>query len=134
VLRGDIDWIEVGDDSNVQDGCVFHTSHGAPVILGKGVTIGHRAIVHGATVKDQALIGMGAILLDRATVEERALVGAGAVVKEGGTIPSGMLAVGIPAKAIRPLTPQETKVVVDRAGEYVEAASKYAAAIRAANK
>lgn len=132
VLRGDIDRIDVGDDSNIQDGSVFHTSAGAPVVLGKGVTIGHRAVVHGAQVRDHSLIGMGAVLLDHAVVEENCLVGAGALVREKGVIPKGHLAVGMPARAVRPLTPEEIKVVVDRAHEYVKLAGRYAASLKSA--
>src|SRR5258705_10781586 len=98
VLRGDVDWIDIGDDCNIQDGSIFHTSHGVPVKLGKGVTIGHKAIVHGARIDSYSLIGMGAILLDYAVVEENCLIGAGALVKEKGTIPKGQLALGVPAK------------------------------------
>jgi carbonic anhydrase/acetyltransferase-like protein (isoleucine patch superfamily) len=129
VLRGDVDWIEIGDDSNVQDGSVFHTSHNVPVKLEKGVTVGHRAVIHGATVKSYSLIGMGAILLDHAVVEENCLVGAGAIVKEHGVIPKGQLALGIPAKAVRPLKPEEVKLIVDRAGEYIELAGQYKKAL-----
>lgn len=132
VLRGDIDWIEVGDDSNIQDGSVFHTADGAPVRLGKGVTVGHRAVVHGATVRDFCLIGMNATLLDHAVVEENCLIGAGAVVREKGLIPKGSLAVGLPAKVVRPLTAVELKMITDRAGHYVELSARYAAALKAA--
>ena len=132
VLRGDIDWIEIGEESNIQDGSVFHTAHGAPVLLGKGVTVGHRAVVHGATVRDHCLIGMNATLLDHAIVEENCLIGAGAVVRENGLIPKGSLAVGLPAKVVRPLTPAELKMIVDRAGHYVELSVRYADALKAA--
>ena len=132
VLRGDIDWIEIGEDANVQDGSVFHTSHGVPVKLEKGVTVGHRAVVHGATVRAYSLIGMNAVLLDHAVVEENCLVGAGAVVKERGLIPRGQLAVGAPAKAVRPLRPEEIKLIVDRAAEYVALAERYQKALSAA--
>lgn len=132
ILRGDIDWIEIGDESNVQDGSVFHTALGAPVRLGRGVTIGHRAVVHGCTVGDFSLIGMNAVLLDHAVVEENCLIGAGALVKEKGIIPQGQLALGVPARAIRPLTAAEIKLVVDRAAEYIELAERYAAALKAA--
>jgi carbonic anhydrase/acetyltransferase-like protein (isoleucine patch superfamily) len=125
VLRGDVDWITVGDDSNVQDGCVFHTSHGVPTTLGKGVTVGHRAVIHGATVKDHSLIGMGAILLDHAVIEENCLIGAGALVKENGLIPKGQLALGMPAKPVRPLKTEEVKIIVDRAAHYVDYAARY---------
>jgi len=130
VLRGDVDWIDVGEDSNIQDGSIFHTSHGVPVKLEKGVTIGHKAIVHGATVKSYSLIGMGAILLDHAVVGENCLIGGGALVKEKGVIPKGQLALGVPAKIIRPLTPNEIKMIVDRAAEYVELADGYRKALQ----
>jgi carbonic anhydrase/acetyltransferase-like protein (isoleucine patch superfamily) len=132
VLRGDVDWIEIGDDSNIQDGSVFHTSHNVPVKLEKGVTVGHRAVVHGATVRSYSLIGMGATLLDRSVVEENCLIGAGAIVKEGGVIPKGQLAFGTPAKVIRPLKAEEVKLIVDRAGEYIELAAQYKKALTAA--
>ncbi len=132
VLRGDVDWITVGEDSNIQDGSVFHTSHHVPVTLGKGVTVGHRAVVHGATVKDYSLIGMGAILLDGSVVEENCLIGAAAVVKENGLIPKGSLAFGTPAKVIRPLKPEEIKMVVDRAGEYIQLTNQYTTALKVA--
>lgn len=128
VLRGDIDWINVGEDSNIQDGCVFHTSHGMPVLLEKGVTVGHRAVIHGATVKSYSLIGMGAILLDQSVVEENCLIGAGAVVPERGRVSKGRLALGIPAKVVRPLTPEEIQGIVERAAEYVRLADQYRAA------
>ncbi len=132
ILRGDVDWIEIGEDSNVQDGSIFHTSHGVPSQLGKGVTIGHRVTVHGAIVKDYSLIGMGAILLDYAVVEENCLIGAAAVVKENGVIPRDSLAFGIPARVMRPLKPEETKLIVDRAANYVKYAATYSAALKSA--
>lgn len=131
ILRGDVDWIEIGEDSNVQDSSVFHTSQGMPVRLGRGVTVGHRAVIHGAIVHNYSLIGMGAILLDRAVVEENCLIGAGAVVREGGLIPKGSLAVGIPAKVIRPLKPEEIKMIIDRPGEYIQLSDQYREALKA---
>jgi carbonic anhydrase/acetyltransferase-like protein (isoleucine patch superfamily) len=130
VLRGDVDWIEIGEDCNIQDGSILHTSHGVPVKLEKGVTIGHRAVVHGALIKSYSLIGMGVVLLDYSVVEENCLIGAGAVVKERGAIPKGHLAFGTPAKVIRPLKPDEIKMIVDRAGEYVRLASQYEEALQ----
>ncbi len=130
VLRGDVDWIEIAEDCNIQDGSVFHTSHGVPAILKKGVTVGHRAVVHGATVHSYSLIGMGAILLDHSVVEENCLIGAGALVKENGLIPKGQLALGAPAKPVRPLTPAEIKMIVDRAGEYIVLADQYKKALK----
>lgn len=133
ILRGDVDWIEIGEDSNIQDASVFHTSHRVPVKVGKGVTFGHRVVVHGATVKNYSLIGMGAILLDHSVVEENCLIGAAAVVKEGGVIPKGNLALGIPAKVIRPLNPEEIKMIVDRAGEYIQLSAQYIASLKSAH-
>ena len=130
ILRGDVDWIEIGEDSNIQDSSVFHTSHNMPVRLGKGVTIGHRAVVHGAVVKDYSLIGMGVILLDQSTVEENCLIGAGAIVKEGDIIPKGHLAVGIPAKVKRPLTPEEIQIIIKRADDYIQYSKQYIEALK----
>jgi carbonic anhydrase/acetyltransferase-like protein (isoleucine patch superfamily) len=133
ILRGDIDWIEIGEESNVQDGSVFHTALNKPAILGKGVTVGHRAIVHGARVKDCSLIGMGAVLLDRSVVEENCFIGAGAVVKEGAVIPKGSLAVGIPARIVRPLEAKEVAVIVKRAADYVALSEEYRTALSQAH-
>jgi carbonic anhydrase/acetyltransferase-like protein (isoleucine patch superfamily) len=132
VLRGDVDWIHIAEDCNIQDSSVFHTSHGVPVRLEKGVTVGHRAVIHGATVKSYSLIGMGAILLDNSVVEENCLIGAGAVVKEKGVIPKGTLALGTPAKVIRPLSSDEIKMIIERASEYVELANQYTKALKTA--
>ncbi len=131
ILRGDVDWIEIGEDCNIQDGSVFHTSHGIPAILKKGVTIGHKAVVHGAVVHPYSLIGMSATLLDHSVVEENCLIGAGALVKENGRIPKGQLAVGTPAKPVRPLTPAEIKMIIDRVGEYILLADQYRKALQA---
>ena len=97
------DRIEVGDDSNVQDGAVLHCDDGIPCIVGKRVTIGHRAIVHGALVQDDVLIGMGAIVLNKVVVGRGSLIGAGAVVAEGTVIPPDSLVLGVPAKVVRTL-------------------------------
>jgi len=129
ILRGDIDRIEIGEDSNVQDGSVFHTAKGVPAIVGKGVTVGHRAVIHGATVKDYSLIGMNATLLDGSVVEENCFVGAGAVLKEGGVVPKNSLAVGIPARFVRSLMPEEVALIVRRAAEYVALSQQYRVAL-----
>ena len=98
VLRGDLEPITVGEGTNVQDLTVVHVDRGFPAILGKRVTIGHRAIVHGAVVEDDAVVGMGAVLLSGSTVGAGALVAAGAVVTEGFSVPPGRIAAGVPAK------------------------------------
>ena len=104
VLRGDTDGIEVGDESNVQDGAVIHCDEGVPCTIGKRVTIGHRAMVHGALVQDDCLIGIGAIVLNKAVIGTGSLVGAGAVVTQGTVIPPARLVLGVPAQVVRPLT------------------------------
>ena len=101
VIRADEEPIVIGENSNVQDNATLHCSVGYPMKIGKGVTIGHGAIVHGAVVKDNALIGMGATVLNGAVIEEDAIVGAGAVVKENDTVPAGGVAVGVPAKTVK---------------------------------
>ena len=106
VLRGDIETIVIGEASNVQDGCVFHTSRKIPVVLGKGVTVGHGAIVHGARIGDHCLIGMGAILLDGCVIGKECLIGAGALVSEGAKIPPRSLVLGVPGRVRRKLRPR----------------------------
>ena len=100
VLRGDMEQIEIGEESNVQDNSVFHVDHGLPARLGRRVVVGHRAIVHGAQVEDDCLIGMGAVLLNGCRIRAGSLVAAGAVVGEGKEFPPGALIAGVPAKAI----------------------------------
>lgn len=125
VLRGDINLIRIGDRTNVQDGSIFHVTSELPVIVGNDVTVGHRAIVHGCRIGDGSLIGMGAIVLDRARVGKQALVAAGAVVREGFEVPDGMLAAGVPAKILRPLTNKEKEALLESAHHYVEYAKTF---------
>lgn len=103
VLRGDEAPIRIGRGSNVQDNAVLHCDHGSPMTIGDNVTIGHGAIVHGATIGDNVLIGMGAIVLDGAKIGDNCIVGAGAVVKERAEVPANSMLVGVPAKVIRTL-------------------------------
>ena len=107
VLRGDKEQIAIGERTNVQDNCTIHVDPGFPVSVGAGVTIGHGAIVHGCTVEDNCLIGMGAMVLNGARIGRDSLVGAGALVTEGKAIPPGSLVVGVPARVLRELTPEE---------------------------
>lgn len=122
VLRGDKDPIVIGARSNIQDLSVIHTDEGFPCTVGSGVTVGHRAVLHGATVGDGALIGIGAIVLNGATVGEQAIVGAGAVVTEGQVIPPRHLALGVPAKVVRELTGEEIEHLSASAAHYVSRA------------
>lgn len=103
VLRGDNELIDIGEGSNVQEHCVLHTDMGFPLTVGQGCTIGHRAILHGCTIGDNSLIGMGAIVLNGARIGRNCLVGAGALVTEGKTFPDNSLIVGTPAKVAREL-------------------------------
>jgi len=123
VIRGDTDEIELGEGSNLQDNSVIHVDGGTPVRIGAGVGIGHAAIIHGATVEDGCLIGMGARLLNRAVVGAGSLVAAGAVVLEGHVIPPNSIAAGVPAKVRGEITDDEMRERVRRnAGEYVQLA------------
>jgi carbonic anhydrase/acetyltransferase-like protein (isoleucine patch superfamily) len=126
VLRGDNDWITIGPDSNVQDHSIIHADPGQPVTIGRGVTIGHRVIVHSAIVGDNCLIGMGAILLNRAVIGNNCLVGAGALVTEGKAFDPGKLILGSPARAMRELTPEQSEGIVRSAAIYVANARRYA--------
>lgn len=126
VARGDVNWIRIGAGSNVQDGAVLHVSHRThPLTVGSGVVIGHAAVLHGCTVEDGALIGIGARVLDGAVVERGAQVGAGAVVTPGQRIPAGHLALGLPAKVARPLTPEESEDIGRIAERYLGLKERY---------
>lgn len=107
VLRGDIVHIEVGEDSNIQDGCVLHIDFGMPCAVGRRVTVGHNAVIHGATVGDGCLVGMGATVLSGAKIGEGAIVAAGALVREGMKVPPGTIVAGVPARVIREVRPED---------------------------
>ena len=132
VLRGDNDWITIGENSNVQDHSVIHADPGQPVVIGSGVTIGHRVIVHSASVGDNALIGMGAILLNRARIGANSLVGAGSLVTEGKQFEDGKFILGAPAKAMRDLTPEQIEGLKRSAQIYVKNGRRYAESLRPA--
>lgn len=125
VLRADTDRIEVGDDSNVQDGSVLHCDPGVPCVVGRRVTIGHRAIVHGTVVEDDCLIGMGAILLNHCTVGRGSIIAAGAVCPEGMTIPPNSLVMGAPAKVVRETTPDLRARIQRGADAYIALAERH---------
>ncbi|MBR2099151.1 MAG: gamma carbonic anhydrase family protein [Firmicutes bacterium] len=126
VIRGDGPHIEIGERSNIQDGCVLHADPGYPLMVGSRVTIGHGAILHGCTVGDGSLIGMGAIVLNGAKIGKNCIVGAGALVTGGKEFEDGMLILGSPAKAVRRLTPVEIASNLSSAKHYVEQAKEYA--------
>lgn len=120
VLRGDVAPIRIGSKTNIQDNAVIHgTWNKAAVTIGDGVTIGHTAILHGCTIGDQTLVGMGAIIMDKAKVGSNCIVGAGSLVTEGSEFPDGMLIIGRPAKAVRPLKPEELEFLPKSAANYM---------------
>ena len=119
VLRGDINFIEIGEGSNIQDGSVIHLADDLPTIVGKLVTVGHRAILHACTVEDECLIGMGATVLDGAVIGKGSIVGAHALVTKGMHIPPGSLVMGTPAKVVRPLHPEEIADIRHWADHYI---------------
>lgn len=127
VLRGDNEWIELGEGSNVQDGSVLHTDIGFPLTIGPGVTIGHMVMLHGCTVEANALVGIGSVVLNGAVIPGNSIVGARALVTEGKTFPEGSLILGAPAKVVRELSDDEIAMITASADHYVENASRYAA-------
>lgn len=123
VLRGDINKIVIGHHSNVQDNAVLHLADDFPCVLGNHVTVGHSAVVHACTVKDEVLVGMGAVILDGAVIGEQSIVGARALVTQGTVIPPGSMVLGAPAKVVRPLTAKERKGLKYWAEKYAKNAA-----------
>lgn len=129
VLRGDNEPIVIGDESNVQEHTVMHTDPGFPLTIGKGCTIGHRAILHGCTIGNNSLIGMGAVVLNGAEIGPNSLVGAGALVTEGKKFPAGSLIVGSPAKVVRELDDAAIQSLRESARHYVRNAHRFLAGL-----
>jgi carbonic anhydrase/acetyltransferase-like protein (isoleucine patch superfamily) len=135
VIRGDVNHIRIGAGTNVQDLSVLHTSHksswdpgGAPLIIGENVTIGHKVILHGCTLEDECLIGMGSIVMDKVLVKKHVLLAAGSLVPEGKVLESGHLYMGSPARKIRPLTQKELEHFMYSAKHYIKLKNNYLAA------
>jgi carbonic anhydrase/acetyltransferase-like protein (isoleucine patch superfamily) len=122
VLRGDEDAIHIGEDSNIQDGVVIHADPGLPVQLGNRVTVGHRAVVHGAQVDDDCLVGIGAILLNGVHLGAGSVVGAGAVLPEGMQVPPGSVVLGLPGRVVRPVSDRLRRRIQHSADSYVRRA------------
>lgn len=126
VVRGDVNYIRIGARTNVQDNSSLHVTNGThPLIIGSEVTIGHSVTLHGCTVKDRCLIGMGAILLDGSVIGEDSVIGAGALVKEGMKVPPRSLVVGLPGRVARELSPEEVARIKKSAANYIEYARDY---------
>ena len=130
VIRGDTESITIGRGSNIQDGSAMHADIGMPIVLGENVTVGHKVMLHGCTIGDDTLIGIGAIVLNGARIGKNCLVGAGALVTEGKDFPDGSMIIGSPAKAVRPLTPEQIASVRQSARHYVENARRFQAGLR----
>ncbi|HJQ19140.1 MAG TPA: gamma carbonic anhydrase family protein [Gemmatimonadaceae bacterium] len=126
-IRGDSDVITIGDDTNVQDGCVIHVDDGVPCHIGKRVGIGHRAIVHGAVIENDVLIAMGAVLLNGARVGSGSIIGAGAVVREGFVVPPNSLVLGVPGRIARETTMEERDRIARTVEAYIELQERYKA-------
>ena len=124
-IRGDSDRISIGDDTNVQDGCIVHVDDGVPCLIGNRVGIGHRAIVHGAVVEDDVLIAMGAVLLNGVRIGSGSIIGAGAVVREGFVVPANSLVLGVPGRIVRETTMAERERIAKTVESYIELQEKY---------
>lgn len=131
VIRGDNDLITIGENSNIQDGSVLHTDPGLPLVVGRNVTVGHMAMLHGCTIGDGSLVGIGAVILNGARIGRHCLIGAGALVTEGKVIPDGTLVLGSPGKVVRNLTSDEIAGLKQPAEHYVEKIPRYMDAFQA---
>jgi len=124
-IRGDNDVITLGDNVNIQDNSVLHTDSGVPLLLERNVSVGHLVMLHGCTVRENSLIGIGAIVLNRAEIGRNCLIGAGSLVPEGKKIPDGSLVLGVPGRVVRSLTPEEIQMNTWIADHYAERAARY---------
>lgn len=129
VLRGDNELITIGEDSNVQDGSVMHTDMGFPLVLGKGVTVGHNAMLHGCTVGDYSLVGIGATILNGAKIGKNCIIGAHALITEGKEIPDGSVVMGSPGKVVKQIAEGVDEILKASADHYVDNAKRYAAGL-----
>ena len=129
-VRGDTEHITVGEGSNIQDGSVLHADHGMPLKVGKHVTVGHMVMLHGCTIGDESLIGIGAVVLNGAKIGRNCLVGAGSLVTEGKEFPDGSMIMGTPAKVVRQLTPEQIEGLRRSALHYVENAHRFMAGLK----
>lgn len=125
VLRGDNDWLIVGERSNIQDGSILHTDDGIELVIGKNVTIGHKVMLHGCTIGDNSLIGIGSTVLNKAKIGDNCIVGANSLVTEGKAFPDGSLILGSPARVARTLSAEEIAYITWSADIYVKNAARF---------
>ena len=125
VIRGDTETITIGAGSNIQDASVLHADIGKPLVVGERVTVGHQVMLHGCTIGDESLIGIGAVVLNGAKIGKHCLVGAGALVTEGKEFPDGSMIIGSPAKAVRELTHEQIEGLRQSAQHYIDNARRY---------
>ena len=130
VARGDTDHLHIGAGSNIQDGCVLHADSGQPLVVGRHVTVGHKAMLHGCTIGDETLIGIGAVVLNGARIGKNCLVGAGSLVTEGKQFPDGSMIMGTPAKVVRQLTPEQIEGLRQSAQHYIDNARMFRATLK----
>lgn len=130
VVRGDTATIHIGEGTNVQDASVLHADQGMPLTIGKHVTVGHQVMLHGCTIGDESLIGIGAIVLNGAKIGKNCLVGAGALVTEGKEFPDGSMIIGSPARVVKQLTPEQMQGLRHSAQHYIENARRFRAGLR----
>lgn len=126
VIRADNDVISIGDDTNIQDGAVLHVDMGVPMAIGRGVTVGHQAMLHGCTIGDNTLIGIHAVVLNKAVIGKNCIIGAHALVPEGMVIPDNSLVMGVPAKVIKEISPQQAMMLPLSAQHYVAHSQHFA--------
>lgn len=125
VVRGDTDTIQIGAGTNIQDASVLHTDANTPLTIGENVTVGHQVMLHGCTIGDESLIGIGAVVLNRARIGKHCIVGAGSLVTEGKEFPDGSMIMGTPAKVVRQLTPEQIQMLKLSALHYQENARRF---------
>ena len=125
VIRGDTERITVDEGSNIQDGSVLHADYGAPLTIGKYVTVGHKVMLHGCSIGDESLVGIGAVILNNAKIGKNCLVGAGSLVTEGKVFPDGSVIMGSPAKLVRTLSPEQMQALRITAQHYIDNAKRY---------
>jgi carbonic anhydrase/acetyltransferase-like protein (isoleucine patch superfamily) len=130
VLRGDTESMSIGEGSNIQDLTVMHADHGLPLTVGRHVTVGHKVMLHGCTIGDESLIGIGAVVLNGARIGRHCLVGAGSLVTEGKEFPDGSMIMGTPARVVRQLTPEQIEGLRQSAQHYIDNARRFRATLK----